>query len=392
MYDVIISGAGPSGSKCAEIVAKSGYKVALIERDSGWRKPCGGAVSSRVLKYYPQLRKLNLIPISGITMYSGDYHKLYYSWKEIREPSLTVDRLEFDNFVREIAVDAGAKLFNNNLSYGFLSKQNRKIGIKTKTPEGKKEYRGKIFIIADGMSSKLALLSGLREKWKRNEIGLCQCSIMEGDNLLEKDLISLFFRKYMGYGWIFPLGDKRFNIGCGTWLEGNLTLDLNQAYKEFINDQYIRRFFPNDNYKVIWRGSYPIPGLGVKEKSLFRENVMIIGDAAGFVSPISGEGIHASIVSGSAAAETAIDALESEDVSNQTLKKYRYHPKIKKIIRNFKMKVSMIEFFYENDGLNLSNMFRLAEADRQIKEMVINMFLFNQPPTQAFLSKLRSMR
>jgi hypothetical protein len=55
------------------------------------------------------------------------------------------------------------------------------------------------------------------------------------------------------------------------------------------------------------------------------------------------------------------------------------------------MKVSMVEFFYENEGLNLSNMFSLAEADSHIREMVVNMFLFSQPPAKDFLSKLRSM-
>ena len=123
MYDVIISGAGPAGSKCAEVLAKSGYNVALIEKDSKWRKPCGGAVSSRVLKYYPQLRKLNLLPITGISMYSGDFSQLKYSWEDIREPSFTVDRLEFDNLLRNIAVDAGANLFDNFYSFDFIYKQ-----------------------------------------------------------------------------------------------------------------------------------------------------------------------------------------------------------------------------------------------------------------------------
>jgi len=392
MYDVIISGAGPAGSKCAEILAKSGFKVALIERDTTWRKPCGGGVSSRVLKYYPQLRKLDLMPITGITIYSGDYHKLEYSWKEIEEPSLTVDRLVFDNFIRNIAIDAGAELFDNNVSFDFVSKNNRKIGIKTKTPNGTKEYFGKIIVIADGMSSKLANLSGLRKKWKIDEIGLCKCAILEGNNLLDKSSISLFFRKYKGYGWIFPLDEKHFNIGCGTWLEANISHNLNQVYSEFINDPNLKKFFPNKNYKEIWKGAYPIPALGVREKSLFKDNIMIIGDAAGFVSPISGEGIHACIVSGKAAGDTAIKALESDDISNQTLRMYKSYPNIKKIIRNYKMKVSIVDFFYENDGLNLNNMFHLAETDDQIREVVVNMFLFNKAPTKDFLLRLKSMR
>jgi len=213
MFDVVISGAGPAGSRCAQILAENGFEVALLEKDVNWRKPCGGIVSSRIFKYYPQLRKLNYAPITGITMYSSDYHELSYSWKNIRDYSINVDRLEFDNFVRTIAIEAGAHLFDKNLSVDFVTKNNRKIGIKTKSSFSSKEYLGKILIIADGMSSKLAPKSGLKGKWKIDEIGLCKCAILEGENSLNKSSMSLFFRAYKGYGWIFPLGDKRFNIG-----------------------------------------------------------------------------------------------------------------------------------------------------------------------------------
>jgi len=390
MFDVVISGAGPAGSRCAQILAEKGFEVALLEKDVNWRKPCGGAVSSRIFKYYPQLRKLNYAPITEITMYSGDYHELSYSWKNIRDYSINVDRLEFDNVVRTIAIEAGAHLFDKNLSVDFVTKNNRKIGIKTKSSLGSKEYLGKILIIADGMSSKLAPKSGLKGKWKIDEIGLCKCAILEGENSLNKSSMSLFFRAYKGYGWIFPLGDKRFNIGCGTWLDENLTTNLNQAYSEFLNDPHIKKFFPKSQYKEIWKGAYPIPALGVKEKCLYGENIMIIGDAAGFVSPISGEGIHPSVVSGQAAAEVAINALENDDISTQSLKKFKQYPNIKKIIRNFKMKVSMVEFLFENGGQNLSKMFELADTDDKIREEVINMFLFSIPPSKELLLKIQS--
>ena len=118
----------------------------------------------------------------------------------------------------------------------------------------------------------------------------------------------------------------------------------------------------------------------------------MIGDAAGFVSPISGEGIHASIVSGQAAGEIAALALENEDISEETLKKYKSYPNIKKIRRNFKITASMVDFLYENDGKNLSNMFSLATSDKKTREMVINMFLFGQAPSKEFLLRLKSLR
>ena len=79
MYDVVISGAGPSGSHCAKRLAEAGYKVALIEKNAKWRKPCGGSVSSKVIKLYPQMKKLNTPKIVGARLFSADYHLLEHN-------------------------------------------------------------------------------------------------------------------------------------------------------------------------------------------------------------------------------------------------------------------------------------------------------------------------
>ncbi|MHA1805197.1 MAG: NAD(P)/FAD-dependent oxidoreductase [Promethearchaeota archaeon] len=391
MYDVLISGAGPSGNKCAEVLARAGFKVALLERNCKWRKPCGGAVSARIMqKYYPQLRKFNFLRITGASLFSANYQELEYNWGQRGTDSLIVDRLEFDNFLRKVAVDAGATLHDNNYSFDFIYKEKKRIGVKTKTPSGTREYRAKIIIIADGMSSKLAMRSGLRGKWDREEIGMAKCSILEGPNILDKNKMYLYFRAYKGYGWIFPQSKTRVNIGCGTFEEDNLRHDLNQIYTEFMNDPHVKHFFPAENYKNIWSGAYPLPARGVKEHCLYGDGLMIVGDAAGFVSPISGEGIHAAIVSGQIAGETAVQALGADDTSKKMLKSYKTHPNIKKIIRNFKLKHSMVEFFYENKGINLNSMFSLAEKDEDFRNQVINMFFFNLTPSKEFFERIRN--
>jgi len=389
MYDVVISGAGPAGSKSAEILAQAGFKVALLEKNTDWRKPCGGGVSSRIFKYYPQLRKLNFHKINGVSMYSSDYDNLEYSWKDIRESSINVDRLEFDNVIRNVAIDSGAELFDKHVSYDFIYKNGKKVGIKAKSKSDSKQFIGKILIIADGMSSKLANKSGLRKKWQINDLYQAKCAIMEGELSIDKTKITLFFQKYKGYGWIFPLKDNYFNIGCGTCNEDNLKYNLNEVYKNFFKDPFIKKIISGSNYKTHWSGAYPMPGSGVNDRSLYGDNLMMIGDAAGFVSPISGEGIHPSIVSGEAAAYSAINALEIENTTKESLKSYKKYPKVKKIIRNFKLKLSMVEFFFENQGKQLNSLFKLAKSDDNYREEVINMFLFNKPLSREFLQLLK---
>lgn len=390
MFDVVISGAGPAGSKSAEILAKAGFKVALLEKDTKWRKPCGGGVSSRIFKYYPQLRKYNYHEINGVSMFSSDYDKLEYSWRNIRESSINVDRLEFDNVIRNVAIDSGAELLDKHVSYDFIHENGKKVGIKAKSKSKSLEFKGKILILADGMSSKLASKSGLRKKWHINDLYQAKCAILKGELSSDTSKISLFFQKYKGYGWIFPLKDNCFNIGCGTCNEDNLKYNLNEIYRDFLKEPFIKKILSGKNYKTIWSGAYPMPGSGVMDRSLYDDNLMIVGDAAGFVSPISGEGIHPSIVSGEAAAYCAINALENENTSRESLKSYKKYPNVKKIIRNFKLKLSMVEFFFENEGRKLNTLFKLAKSDDMYREEVIDMFLFNKPLSRDFLQLLKT--
>ena len=391
MFDAVISGAGPAGSKSAEILAKAGFKVALLEKDTNWRKPCGGGVSSRIFKYYPQLRKHDYHKINGVSIYSSDHDNLEYSWGGIRESSINVDRLDFDNVNRNVAIDSGAELFDKHVSYDFIYKDGKKVGIKAKSKSGSIDFLGKILIISDGMSSKLANKSGLRKKWQINDMYQAKCAIMEGELSLDTTKISLFFQKYKGYGWIFPLKDNHFNIGCGTCNEDNSKYNLNEVYNDFFKDPFIKKILSGSNYKIHWSGSYPMPGSGIIDRALYGDNVMIIGDACGFCSPISGEDIHPSVVSGQVAAEVAINALENDEISAQSLKKYKQYLNIKKIIRNFKMEVSMVEFFFENQGKQLNALFKLAKSDDIYREEVINMFLFNKPLSKELLQILKTM-
>lgn len=389
MYDVVISGAGPSGCQCAEVLAKAGFKVALIEKNVNWRKPCGGAVHSSVIDLYPQLKKLNIPKIVGVVMYSADYHKLEFKGAG-NEYSIIMDRLELDNIIRDAAVDAGVELFDKHLSFDYVIKNQKKVGIKAKSPNGSKEYHGIIIIIADGMSSKLAIKSGIRSKWKINELAIGKCAIMEGNHQLDKECVYVYFKPYQGYGWIFPLNKKKFNIGVFTFGKDNLKYNIHEIYQEFISNPNVKKYIPSSNNTTIWSSSYSFPAEGVLEKNLYADNLMLIGDAGGFVSPISGEGIQTAVISGKIAAETAIKALREQDYSKTNLKMYRTNPEIKKIIRNFKLKASMIDFFYEDNGANLNKMLQLSEEDPAFREQVVNLFAYGEMPSKDFIQKIKN--
>ena len=247
-------------------------------------------------------------------------------------------------------------------------------------------------IVADGMSSKLAIRSGLRSKWKVEELGIAKCAIMEGYNQLDEESIYVFFQPYKGYGWIFPIGNKRFNIGCGTFSDDNLNYNLNQIYNDFLNQPKVKEYLSGSSYRTIWSAAYPLPAEGVVVKCLYTDNLMLVGDAAVFVSPMSGEGIPSSVISVNIAAKTAIEALQEEDFTGNILKRYKNNPEIKNYIRNFKLRKSVRSFFYENNGENLNNMLELTEEDLDFRKQVRDLFLASSEgiPSKEFFSRIKS--
>ncbi|MFW9878920.1 MAG: NAD(P)/FAD-dependent oxidoreductase, partial [Candidatus Thorarchaeota archaeon] len=295
---------------------------------------------------------------------------------------------EFDNLARKVAVEVGAELFDKNISYDFIYKDQKRAGIKTKTPSGVKEYSANIIIIADGMSSKLANKSGLRGKWKQLEIGIGKAEILEGKSNLNERCTYFFFKEY-GYNWIFPIDKEKFNIGAITYYENNLKYNSSNLFKEFLQETRDKKLLLEKDYKVLWSASFPEPATGVLEKSLYGDNIILIGDAAGFTAPISGEGIHGAIVSGQVAGETSIGALEKEDFTVNTLKEFKKHPKIKKIIRLFKFQRKFVNFIYENKGENLNKAFKMAEESSEFRQIFIKTFIFGQTPQKDFITQIK---
>ena len=390
MYDVVVSGAGPAGCKCAEVIAKAGFNVALIERDISFRKPCGGGIpSASIYRYYPQIKNIHYAKINYVSMFSADGHKIEHTIEETEVNPIVVDRLEFDNLTRNVAVDAGAELFDKNTSYDFVYKDQKRVGIKTRTPSGTKEYLSNLIIVADGMSSKLAIKSGLRPKWSAIDIGIGKAKILEGQNNLNEKGTYFFFKKY-GYSWVFSIDKQKFNVGSITYYENNLKYNVSELLKEFLQELRDKHFLLEKEYKTIWSASYPEPATGVLEKSLYDDNLILIGDAAGFAAPISGEGIHAAIVSGQVAGETSINAINREDFTANSLKEFKQHPNIKKIIRTFKFQRKFINFFYENEGENLNRTFKIAEENEDFKQNVIITFVYGQTPPKDFISIIKN--
>jgi geranylgeranyl reductase family protein len=295
IYDVAVVGAGPAGSTAAYLLATAGRRVALLERASFPRdKPCGGGVTARALAEAPlDIRSVVEHEVSRVrfSFRLGRYFDYEYSKTLV----YMTQRLRLDAFLAEAACRAGADL----LEGCQVRSLERHDGIQVlETARG--EILARVVLGADGANGAVARSLGL-SPWKDPPVAV-EANVAyaggrpgEWDGFLALELGSM----YGGYGWSFPKADH-FNVGCGGWrLEGARL----RSHVRALVEHYSLEGMP-----VEFRGHHLPTRDG--RSPLVKGGALLVGDAAGLVDPMSGEGIYGAFVSGRLAAESARRYLE----------------------------------------------------------------------------------
>ncbi len=348
-YDLVIVGAGPGGAAAAKIAAEQGLKVIFFERGNhpGEKNTSGAAIETeaarQVIPDFPHedtpLQRaveggnLGLQSDEGLLSLTGFMQPWNADDGEVK--SYTVYRNEFDKWWADKAVEAGAKLVTKTLIRDILKQNGKIVGIQTE--KGQKIF-GDIIIGADGTNSMVAIRAGFRGPWKPHEVALC----VKYDYALPKETIDkfwggfsensckidLYFGQSMapaGYLWIFP-NLNSISVATGTGVQEMLNggENLNYYIHQFLSHKILGRILKNA--KPRYYISHEIPYLlacPTKPLEVCRDNVMIIGDAAGCVCNFDGEGWDGAVIGGKKAAEVAVEAISSGDTTKQSFRKYQ---------------------------------------------------------------------
>ena len=319
--DVLVVGAGPAGSMAAKTTAERGINTILIERNKtiGYPVRCAEGIN-KFLFQDTGIKKDNSFieqEINGTKVYF--YNEIYKlnseQWK-----GYTVDRTIFDKYLAKLAEKAGSKIFTDTKAVGLKKDNNRWI-VKIKT---KKQYynsiEAKIVIGADGFECNLGKWAGIRTKWNENEVCKCYELLLDCPNLKESDKFHMAFGEEfpMGYAWIFPKR-KKANVGVGTTKKVNTT----KALDFFINKYPKVDNILGRNYSIIEKRGGGIPMSGPKNiDETVSDGIILAGDAAGMVDPITGEGISFSMLSGISAGEAAAIGIERKEWNKKVLSIY----------------------------------------------------------------------
>src|SRR6476620_8824068 len=122
-FDVSIVGAGPAGSFAAEQLVNTGVSVALFDgRPEGEPKACGGGVTAKALKSWPHLLNAVGRTVSELDLYSPAGKRLHL---KLDAPFASHSRLEFYNYLRDRARDAGASVFHERVSIRNIKRSDR---------------------------------------------------------------------------------------------------------------------------------------------------------------------------------------------------------------------------------------------------------------------------
>jgi len=315
-YDVIVVGGGPAGSMAAYYAAKGGAKTLLLEKDREIGLPvrCGEAVSKEGLKQFlePDPRWI-AATITRIRMRSPDATPVTFTSKAV---GYVLHRRLFDPYLAHRAARAGAEIQTRAYVHDLLLDDDRVRGVKF-THLGKEfELTAHLVIGADGVESRIGRMAGLRTALKIKDIESC-FQVTVGNLDIPDDLIEFYVGSNWapgGYLWIFPKGDGTANLGLGISGEHAQAGKAQRMLEDFLKTHY-----PEARILNMICGGVPVaPTL----KRFATDGLMLTGDAAHMVNPLTGGGIVSGMHGGKLAGETAVEALAQGDFSAAFLQRY----------------------------------------------------------------------
>jgi geranylgeranyl reductase family protein len=367
-YDVVVVGAGPAGSTAAKTLAEHGIKVLLLDKATFPReKPCGGGLPTRVVKRFPYIEPLIDSISYGTTMFSSS---LQYKFDFVREKPflMMVLRKQFDTDLLNLAKEAGAVFQGGQSVVDVLALQDKAVVLL----ENGQSIETQMVLGADGMHSVVAEKTKL---CKKLEV-LC-VSLVQEQPFSPKQLATFFTKKkrtYLfikaqgiaGYGWVFPKKNS-VNIGIGEFQsaisKARPKKPLKETYEAFISllkeQGLLPMDFPIENLRGATLPIFPLD-------NTYGDRVLLCGDAAGFINPITGEGIYYAMASGQIAAEVTIEGLKHHDLTRKFLSRYQ-----DRWLADFGKDLKALGRFNNQWGMNSEKIIRMMTRDRKFAKLII---------------------
>lgn len=291
MKSVAVLGGGPAGAFAAEQLAKAGVRTVLLDEKLAWEKPCGGGLTYKAYSQYPFLIENDtpkkLISQTYLSSTSGGTARL-----DLRQPLLIYSRFELNRMLLERADRAGAALEKNRV----LGLERTGKGWRIRTRSGMLETD--FCIVATGARNPLREVG---TEWSaRNTMTTLGYFIPAEQHHVDIQ----FFRAFEGYIWIFP---RQGHLSAGIAGRGHPTRTLRTMLERYLDEKGISR-------KDATYYGHVLPSLERPEWKSNRvagEGWLAVGDAAGLVDPVTGEGLYYAVRSADLAVQSLLSRREA---------------------------------------------------------------------------------
>lgn len=329
--DVLIVGGGPAGLSAANAAALQGVSVLVLEktREIGYPVHTSGGSWIREMKKLGVPEKY-MNPISRVDFMIND-DKATFEFDEPVACVLDVRGL-YQHLAEEAALQGATIRINANVMEPILERD-RIVGVKAIRNGVEEIIRAKMVIDASGFHSTITRKLGYMDEITSYGYG-AEYEIITGT--WKQDHVALLFGSHFapnGYGWIFPCGEHRVRIGTGI-IFPETKQDPVALLDRFMesNDDIARILRP---YSLIEVHLGSVPNSGVIRQT-YADHFLTVGDSAGHVSGIAGEGIRYAMDIGRMAGKVAAQAVLSNHTTAPYLKRYEQMWK-KKYLKNFRI-------------------------------------------------------
>jgi digeranylgeranylglycerophospholipid reductase len=315
-YDVIIVGAGPAGGTAAWLLAKKGLSVLLMEKKKAVGIPvtCAELLRKKTEQIIPLPNHVIDHQISRQVMYR-DYVKI----SENISPAYMVNRDKLDRYLASQAVLEGADL-SIGTRFKEFRRNNGKIEIFSNKNEKILKNSCEILIGADGSGSSVAKLAGFVDSSQKGDYAVTYQYYLT-NVFTEEDTADFFIElPYIdvGYAWIFPKHSGTANVGLG--MSSLQKANPRVILDFFLHENPIARGKCQHAFPLCQSASHIHTG-GPLQKTV-DDRILVVGEAAGHVHPLLGEGNYFAIAGGEIASRVCIESFDEEDFSGKFLKRY----------------------------------------------------------------------
>lgn len=373
-YDVVVIGAGPAGSTAARYAAEHGASVLVLEkdRDVGYPVRCGEAVSHEgVVQFIEPDPRWIAATVTRFRLVAPNGHSVV---PRLDGKGYVLERRLFDVEVAKLAARQGAEFVTKAYVYDLMrDASGRPNGVRAVVKDQKVEIGARVIIGADGVESRVGKWAGIDTTCHIRDMESC-AQVTLSNVRVDTETLDFYFGDEVspgGYLWVFPKGNDTANVGIGINVEEAKKKSAIRYLEEFID-----RTYPHAAMLTRIAGGVPC---ATTCSEIVRDTVMLVGDAAHQVNPMSGGGIISGMIGGMLAGQVAAEALRDDDLSRLPEYQKRWQKRLgwrHDVFYNIKEAVAS----FSDETLNgiCSSALRLPEEKRTLGA-IFRTALWNQP-------------